>query len=491
MNHYNEVAGVLETGVELVSPHLRWILRNAILEHCGPAAINMIAYNKDVPYNRYGIAHAPSKSLVINLEQHFCNAMDKCMQDDNMYASLRTLILHELLDTVKHEAHHLLMAVEDENSDDSDLDEDGAKVAGGLSWLVAKSWDVNISLFGEFIDAELEEFITGIKEDTLETPTMWKDLQVYMHENNLGYYNPDKDLELSIMNTFEALAKDDMPWMNEPAKFLDTSICESEKTQPPVEPAVTEVPENNYEAGMPIHPVQPEAVQTPVVPQQSDMEAAMAMLAAMQMQTPVQPTTLPVYGDSYPSYDDENYDYNPEPEPVMVAPAPVAPTGMPMHDMSKIIETVFRTVFWHIVSKGEFTNEGGYNNPGVVMTPVSIAHIPGALNIFTNMDTLDAQGKYAKNQPTNMGLKGMLTKENLPKYTLFLNIAGKLHRRSLVAQNPNAVDGQGQLKTWAREARSGTKIMYVLGDDANPGVRASIKLTAGSPLGQEEYKLWT
>lgn len=491
MNNYNEVVGVLETGVELVSPHLRWLLRNAILEHCGPAAINLIAYNKDVPEDRFGLAHAPSKSLVLNLEKHFFNAMDKCVQDENMYASLRTLILHELLDTAKHEAHHLLIAHEENNGDDSTMDEEGAKAAGKLSWLVAKNWDVNITHFGETIDTMLEEFIASIKEDTMETPTMWKDLQVFMHENNLGYYNPDKELELSIMNTFEALAKDDNPWINEPTKFLDTTICESEKTQAPESAAGAILYEALQQESEQVQPV------TQPAPTQSALEMAMAMLAQMQQQQVVQPVTqaLPEYGDAYPSYDDENYDYSPEPEvqqTVDQAPVPVMPAGMPAHNTGKIIETVFRTLFWHIVSKAEFTSEGGYNNPGVVMAPVSIGHIPGALNIFTNMDTLDANGKYAKNQPTNMGIKGMLTKEGLPKYTLFLNINGALHRRSLVAQNPNAVDtATGQLKTWAREARTGTKIMYVLGDNTNPGVRASIKLTAGNPLGQEEYKLWT
>lgn len=490
MNHYNTIPGVLETGAELVSPHLRWLIRNAILEHCGNEAVNLIAYHIDIPKNRFGIANAPSRSICINLYEHFEAAMQKCMEDENMFASLRTLLIHELLDTAKHEAHHLLVAHETGNLDDSDLDEEGAKTAGKLSWMVAKSWDVQVLCFGEFLDEQINTFIASIKEDTKEKPTMWKDLQVYMHENNLGYYNPDKDMELSIMNTFEALAKDDMPWMNEPAKFLDTTIEESERTQVPMVPAVDDVPVQTYDMQAKAAPIEPVAPITPTPT--SALEAAMAMF--MQMQTAQQPVVAaqPSYGDEYPDYSYDNVPDSFEPEPVVVA-APVAPmaSGMPVHDMAKIIETVMRTLFWHVVSKGEFTHEGGYNNPGVVMQPVSISHIPGALNIFTNMDTLDAQGKYAKNQPTNMGIKGMLTKEGLPKYTLFLNINGQLHRRSLVAQNPNAVDGQGQLKTWAREARAGSKIMYILGDDKNPGVRASIKLAAGSPLGQEEYKLWT
>lgn len=488
MNHYNEVSGVLETGAEMVSPHLRWLIRNAILEHCGNDAINMIAYQMDVPHNHFGIAHAPSRSITFNLNRHFDTAIDKCMDDANMFASLRTLLLYELLDTAKHEAHHLLVAQEERNWDDSDLDEEGAKLAGKMAWMVAKSWDVNISLFGTYLDEQIDEFIAGVKEDTKEKPVMWKDLQVYMHENNLGYYNPDKDMELSIMNTFEALAKDEQPWMTEPAKFLDTTICETERTQVPTVPAVDQVPVQTYDMGMPNH-AQPEVVQPNAPTATSAMEAAMALFAQLQAAQPVAQGTLPTYGDSYPEYDDMPDDFNPE--PVVAAPVMPITGGMPVQDMAKTIETVMRTLFWHVVSKGEFTHEGGYNNPGVVLTPVGISHIPGALNIFTNMDTLDAQGKYAKNQPTNMGIKGMLTKEGLPKYTLFLNINGQLHRRSLVAQNPNAVDNSGQLKTWAKEARQGSKIMYILGDDKNPGVRASIKLAAGSPLGQEEYKLWT
>jgi len=518
MNHYNEVAGVLETGAELVSPHLRWLIRNAILEHCGPAAVNLIAYNESVPAEHYGIAHAPSKSLVLNLEKHFYNAVIKVQEDENMYASLRTLILHELLDTAKHEAHHLLVAFEEGNFEDSDLDEEGAKVAGKLSWQVARDWDVNIVLFGTFLDTLIDDFIADVKEATLETPTMWKDLQVYMHENCLGYYNPYKDMELSIMNTFEALAKDDNPWMTEPAKFLDTTICETERTQVPTVPAVDgiDIPVDNYESQMPIHPQE-------VTPAGMSMFEALALVQNSGAQPIISqstferfmaqslkedgyvPPSLPAMGDSYPVYDGgDDYDWNEEPELAPVAPitpvmqpmtqtAPVAPVaqGAGGHGMAKVIETVFRTIFWHVVNKGEFTHEGSYNNPAVVMQPVSIAHIPGALDIFTNMDTLDKNGKYAKNQPCSMGITGMLTKEMLPKYTMFLNIAGTVHRRSLVAQNPNAVDGQGALKTWAKEARQGTKIMYVLGDEKNPGVRASIKLTAGSPLGQEEYKLWT
>ena len=84
----------------------------------------------------------------------------------------------------------------------------------------------------------------------------------------------------------------------------------------------------------------------------------------------------------------------------------------------------------------------------------------------------------------------MVAKGNLPKYTLFLRINGELHRRTLLAQNPNSTDDNGQLKTWAREARAGAKIMFILGDEKNGGVRAKIKLDAGKQLGQEEYSLW-
>jgi len=422
VHHYNEVPEILETGCKLVSPHLRWLIRNAILSVCPHEAVNMIAYNKNVPNDYFGIAHGPSRSISINLEKHFLSSLDLCVKEENMCASIRMLLLHELIDTVIHEAWHLKTSFENSNFNDSNLDEAGAKEAGTKAWLIAKNWNCNISSFGNFLDTQIKEFTDSLEEDTKESPTMWKDLQVWMERNNLGYYDPDKNLELSINHTFEALSKDEEPWTEMPAEFLLAHIEETEQLQP-VEPMHT-MPE------------------------------------------------LQTYAEEYTEYEDPN-------------PPAVVP------NMASTIETVFRTLFWHIVSKGEFTNEGGYNNPGAVMEPVSITHIPGASQVFTHMDTLDNQGKYAKNQPTTLGIKGMLTKENLPKYTLFLNIGGQLHRRSLVAQNPNAVDGMGQLKTWAREAQMGAKIMYVLGDHLNPGVRASIKLAAGHTLGEEEYKLWT
>ncbi len=472
MNHYNEVPGLLETGCELVSPHLRWLIRNAVLSYCPPEAVNLIAYNENVPNDNFGIAHGPSRSISINLERHFFSAMDRCVEEENMYASLRLLLLHEILDTVLHEAHHLKVCSEHADFNSADLDEPGAIEAGKkLSWMVAKKWDCNISIFGQHLDALLNDFLSSIEEDTKEKPTMWKDLQVWMNKKNLGYYNPDKDLELSISHAFEALSKDEEPWLEEAATFLDTTIQETEQTQP-TQPIVDTVPVETYNAGMPVHPAMPQG-----------MEAVMAMMAQMAANNAL----VPSVGDEYPEYQEDPYQ-----EPVVqtpVLPVPVLPAAQP-DNMAKTIETVFRTIFWHVISKGGFTHEGTYNNPGVVMEPVSIAHIPGASQIFTHMDTLDAHGKFVGNQPITMGITGMVAKGNLPKYTLFLRINGELHRRTLLAQNPNSTDDNGQLKTWAREARAGAKIMFILGDEKNGGVRAKIKLDAGKQLGQEEYSLW-
>ena len=79
--------------------------------------------------------------------------------------------------------------------------------------------------------------------------------------------------------------------------------------------------------------------------------------------------------------------------------------------------------------------------------------------------------------------EGYFTEIYAPKeaYLLYgraLRINGELHRRTLLAQNPNSTDDNGQLKTWAREARAGAKIMFILGDEKNGGVRAKIKLDA-------------
>lgn len=479
MNHYNQIPGILETGAELVSPHLRWLIKNTILEHCPSTAINMIAYNEDIPVNVFGFADGPTRSIAINLKYHFDAMRKVCEKQEQIYTSIKTLLLHEILDTVIHEAHHLKVCEEKKSFKTADLDEEGAIAAASeKSWKVAKFWDCNLTTFGTFFDEKINDFIEAIEFDTKEKPQMWQDLQVYMHKNNLGYFNADKGTELSIAQAFEASAKDPLVWTRDAVKFLDTIIQTVEETQPQIDVNV-EVPKDGYDAQMPIN--------------QSALDAARALLQQSLVNTQVD---TPYQEDEVP-YEHDEADGHPWLDTQAHTPTPMTPTTVPMqaHTLEKTIETVLRTLFWHVTSKCEFTTEGGYNNPYAVIEPVSIAHIPGASQLFTHMDCYDEKGKYIYNIPTTEGIRGIVTKANMPRYELYMYLNGVHHKRTFMAYDNNAVDSRtNDYKPWAKVVRGGTKLMYVLHntEDATGAkitkTTAKITLERGLPLGQEKFE---
>ena len=460
MNSYIEVPSVLVTGMELVSPHLAWLIQNAAIEHAGSENIDLIAFRDTIPAKRFGIAYPPAKAIVINLEEHAYAAMDKCMGPEGMNASLRTLFIHEILDTAIHEADHLLSSAET-GEWETEIEEEKAVAAGkSKSWKAAKHWSVNITTFGKYVDAIFDDFIASLREDAKEKVEMWRDLQIYMWDNNLGYYDPDKDLHLGMDATFEALAKDDEPWLAKPTEFIETLV-----------PAVTEAPQ----------------------PLPVEAEAPMAVPLA-EMAAPVQQVATEEYYDMQYDISDAYAEMPPEPAPVVaqVTPPPVnIANGMVMNaqQIMEIAEKVLRTLFWHVQNKCEFNREGGYNNPTAVLEPVRIDHIPGALQLFTHMNTIDAQGRYANNQPTTNGIKGILTQEGMPAYKLFMNMGGALHYRLLLPANPNKITN-GALSKWAQEARNGVRRMALWAEDRSSGAKADITLQPGQPLGQEVFNVW-
>ena len=472
MNHYNHIPGILETGIELVSPHLRWLVKNAILEHCPSTAINMIAYNEDIPVNVFGFADGPTRSIAINLKHHFDKMSDDVEKQKDIHSSLNMLILHEILDTVIHEAHHLRVCEEKKSFKAADLNEEGAIAAATeKSWKVAKFWDCNVKVFGPFLDAKIKDFMTAVEEDTKEKPNMWQDLQVYMYKNNLGYYNPDKETELSIAQTFEALSKDPLIWTKDAIQFMDTVIQTDVKTQPEVVNEVVAKQES--------------------IPTQSAMDAARALLQQNLVNTQV---STPWQEDEAP-YEHDDAEGHPWLDTPAAAPVAQTPVPMQAHTVEKIIETVLRTLFWNVTSKCEFTTEGGYNNPYAVLEPVSIAHIPGALQLFTHMDCYNETGKYMHSVPTTEGIRGIVTKANMPKYELYMYLNGVHHKRTFMAYDNNAIDSRTQdYKPWAKVVRSGTKLMYILNKTTDEAglevtkVTAKITLEKGLPLGQEKFE---
>ncbi len=458
-----KISQILECGTNLVNPHIRWLLRHAIIEHCPVEAINSICYNKDFPNSEqktlWGQTYSPGKCIVINLEQHFYSCIERIQDEKHMYNSLKLLILRELLDTALHEAHHLKSSHIENNFNNSDIEQQEAEEVGKIkSWQAAKYWDVEIKKFGPTIDKLMTEFFTDLIISEKEKPEMWKMLQIYMWEKNIAYYNPDEEKECNMMQAFETYVDGDNPWIDKPKQF-SIKIEETPKTEMPTSIPTADPSEILNELHGDIY----------------DDDSG--------EQPQIQPTIIPTF----------------QPTTITTAPVPVTePTPSPVETspiqninketIQRAAEEVIRTLFHHVMTKCGFNSQGGYNNPTAVLDPVNIQEIKNASELFSHMDTIDINGIYSPNQPCNGFIKGLISKQKLPMYRLYMNIGGQLLKRTLIPQNPNKLDGNNALTKWAKKARSGHRIMMLLEDEI--GVRADIKLTPGTVLGQEEFKIW-
>jgi hypothetical protein len=122
-----------------------------------------------------------------------------------------------------------------------------------------------------------------------------------------------------------------------------------------------------------------------------------------------------------------------------------------------------------------------------VLEKVNIADIPHATEIFCAADTVDATGKFNSKTATTEGISGLISKQGLPRYALYLNIAGNVVKRTFIPQNPAKTKADGTPTAWANKVMQGTKIMMLLGDN---GPTAYIELSPSVPLGQEKFVLW-
>jgi hypothetical protein len=96
-------------------------------------------------------------------------------------------------------------------------------------------------------------------------------------------------------------------------------------------------------------------------------------------------------------------------------------------------------------------------------------------------------GKFNTKTATTEGISGLISKQGLPRYALYLNIAGNVVKRTFIPQNPAKTKADGTPTAWANKVRQGTKIMMLLGDN---GPTAYIELDPNVPLGQEKFVLW-
>jgi len=462
------MAQLLETGIHQVSPHIRWLLRHAMIEHCSSKAIHQIAYCKDIPVDINGKpifaeTFSATRSIAINLTQHVITCAAKVETPDLMYTSIRALLIRELVDSVIHEAHHLKCSLMADDFTNSDLEEDEAKIiAMQKSWESARKWDADIHVFGPIIDSLLKEWINGLKterDSTKEEVEMWKDLQVFMWDNKLAFYNPEMDQECNVRDAFEAMAKNEDPWTEPPKQFLIEDI---------------EVAEDNLEDTDGSEAPEAPVADIPTAAAQTDIpiEYDMPILEGGLQQAIVPP--LPETPLS-------------KKPAVVIPPPPVGPIVDKLA-IQKTLESIMRVMFVHVMSKCGFTTAGGYNNPAAVLETISLAHIEGATELMTHYDTATATGIYSGNVPCQGQIKGMISEDNLPMYRFYLNIAGQLYKRSFIPQNPNKLDINNCPTTWAQKAKEGTKIMML--SEKGVGNKAHISLAPNTPFGQEEFHIW-
>ena len=496
---------MLETGTHHVSAHLRWLIRNMVIDYCGIDPVDVICYRICTPDNRFARAHSGSKAIVMNLMHHFDTIVPTLEEGDNKYTSLKFMLLKELLNSAAHEAHHLKVSEETGNWDNSDLEEEQAKYHGDyLAWRVAKKYDVEIDNFGPILDDAIDEFIEGLRgilkeeEENNKKATEWMALQVYMHENKLAYYNPNLEESLNFRKGFETGAEDEDPWIDEVKTFImevspniagtEQNIAQPSEAQPaPMAPPASPIQPTSQPAAFtpPANPMTPPPVAT--------TQPNMAAPTSAPMTAPVGIGTLNDGLYDAPGYED--YGMPPAATPAATggyngyAQQPAAPAVQHTGAMLTV-ETVLRRLFHHVQTKCEFNTDGGYNNPHAVLEPVNISDIPGAQELFVAMDTMDAAGQYVSQQQCNGQIRGLVSKDNRPRYTLYLNMNGQLHKRTFITNDPNKEDQKnpGNLGKWAQANRMGTRIMMLLQD--NIGIRADIQLEAGKHLGQETFKVW-
>ena len=481
MKTFVEAAQIMETGTDLVSPHLRWLLRNAIVEHAGADAVNIIAYHKDIPTDNWGEAIPLVKGIVINLKKHFDESFDVVCSETHKYISLRFHLISNLIDTALHEAHHLKAAHTHKNYEDPDIEQEESKaIAKAKLWTTAKHFDVEIFTFGPVIDALVQETIDALREDI--TPpegstdfkvAEWKALQVFMWDNKLAYYEPEKELRIGMRSLFEGQVSG-TPWTEPPMMYTgETKVRE----------AVITTDQTSVPKTTPI--MQPAPIASaPVIPQTGpeiytgEEETVVNYYnQASAVLTPI-PTTAQT--------------------PTLTMPAIAAPIQgqLSAEEIRTTAEHVLRTLFWHVVTKCGYNIEGGWNNPYAILEPVNISNIPHATQLFTHMSTVDENGIRLDQVPCDGIIKGKLSKQQLlPMYELYLNINGNLHKRTFIVQNPNKKDTAGNYTSWATKVRNGHIIMMLLEDKKPtdpPGknnMKAFITLNPGTTLGQEEYKL--
>jgi len=462
-----ELSGVLISGGENISGHIEWLTLAAIQATVDTDAVHQVVFNPDLPKDMWGCFYGATRSIAVNLDEHFEFARTSVM-DKATNTNIRLVLLHDLLDTIMHEAWHAKKCLAGGDFSNSDLDEEGARAWGeAQSWAIARDFDVEIASFGPLLDQLIHDFHEELKEDCKEADAkQWKRQQLYMLDNNLAYY----DMEGTTIKTFREamaiMADPDAPWPSKVKEYPGDEVAvieeaaAEEKPTISVEPLTAEYAEDyNPLDDIGVEMYDPFAEEELSLPVES---------------TPVE-TAAPIQEPVVPPVMQETVT-----QPVTAGPS--------AQDLRNAAEMVMRRLFHHVYTKCGAQNNGTFTNPEAVLEPVHIADIPYATELFVGHQTVDNMGNFISFAPTTEGIKGLVSQQRLPRYTFFMNIGGTKVKRTFIPQNPMKTKADGSFTAWAQRVQSGDKIMMLLKDKSGP--TADIQLPAGMPLGQETFKVW-
>jgi len=503
-NHLNPGTNILTSGMELVSEHIEYLFQMIAHKHA-KNLVNQIAFNEDLPQNQFGSFHGPSRSICVNITAHLAHNLEK-IQTTNPNMSIRALLIMELINTALHETRHA--SYKEESDDFSDAETDAEEklcqdFANENMWDVGKDFDLEVQSFGKLIDDELTALFRTFREsknsDLFHT---WQMNQLNMMEKGILYL--DEKNEIIIKNMFELCSyfskqnnwdeatiipfEADAPEITEQSLGLtDEDDCPFDVDEPtaahsepapvaaaPVEEGPTVCQYEGYD------PLDDHGVTEIISGDLPDMVASPDNLPAYT--SPV--ATAEVYHAEDVLVAGHEQVQVVTPQGIEVQSVPSNQVGQVHSDnIRAIAEIVLRRLFHHIYSKCGWDGKGKFSNPGAVLEAVGIDDIPGATSLFKKMDTTDNMGVYKSQADVGAFITGLVSKQGLPMYRIFLNNNGTLVRRTFIPQNPE------KTSKWGGMARDGWRIVMLLGESMPP--KLDIKTEPGQQLGQETFNIWT
>jgi len=412
--------------------------------------------------------------LTINVRQCFASgvALSEDREDSNVLATA----WHMVLATFFHELFHVWVGSHPRLAfDDIKLEDDAAdEFAFKQVPMFGMNYDTEMPPWREMgIMTEMMEELLNDKFEA-DPDSSWLRAQKRMLKEGIIIVSKEGNEIVTFREYLRLLSgyplKNELRW-DEPALVSwsnDPSNIKLDTPKPP-KPAAVFTP---GAAGAPPAPPTTAADAAPAAPNPQPVPSPPAATTPPPPQTsvPTPPASTDAQAGPEIVYDEDS---PPEPdmseyetrEEVYHAYEPIRPPqnltnhGIPMDEMISSIQAIYVRLAYVMFDKCQFNGGGVFANPAGVLDPVSIADIPHATELIESCETVNQLG-----QKTHMKCDGVVkgtvfAKKGLPAYILYLNINGNVHKRTLVAQNPNT-----QSKP-AIQARNGAKIVWVIDAD--------------------------